>query len=75
MFGVHSKCSIKVEGNPVIKVIPMLPQLRIRILPVFHAPRSSGEGAGVESSFFKHGEGHRSSIGPRVELDILDGEK
>jgi hypothetical protein len=77
VFGVRSKCRIKIAGNPLIKVVPTLPQLRLNVLPPVHAPRSQngGDTASAESSPLQRGEGHRSSVGPKIEIDMMDGEK
>ena len=81
VFGIRSKCSVRVAGNPLIRVIPSLPQLRVHVLPQFrtaaeHNRDSSGSGS-VDSgtSPLKRGDAQRSSVGPRVELDMTDGER
>ena len=80
VFGIHSKCSVKVPGNPLIRVVPPLPQLRVYVVPLsqFHDMEwnrdSSGSGS-IDSSPFRRGESQRSSVGPKIELDLIDGER
>ncbi|CAI8031983.1 Trafficking protein particle complex subunit 9, partial [Geodia barretti] len=79
VFGIRSKCSVRVAGNPLIRVVPSLPQLRVHVLPQFHTAErnrdSSGSGS-IESgtSPMRRGDAQRSSVGPRIEIDMTDGE-
>ena len=75
VFGVRSKCEIKVAGNPIIRVIPPLPQLRLKIIRPFFIPHGDRDIGSADVSPFRRGEGMRSSVGPQVEIDMIDGEK
>jgi hypothetical protein len=79
VFGIRSKCSVKVAGNPLIRVVPSLPQLRVHVLPQFHTVERSRDSSGsgsIESgtSPMRRGDAQRSSVGPRIEIDMTDGE-
>lgn len=62
MFGVHHKCSVKIPGNPIIRVIPKLPLLQARSF-------SSAPTAEATPS------GRRTSKAGLDKFDLLDGER
>ena len=69
MFGVRSQVRMKIPGDPIIRVVPPLPQLRIKVLPVL-LNRDDGTG----NFPIVRREGNRSSVGARDKFELLDGE-
>lgn len=65
MFGVHYKCEVKILGDPVIRVIPKMPLMRVRCFPVAMSKEEEEEGVG----------GRRSSKASVERFDLMDGER
>lgn len=65
MFGVHYQCSVKIPGNPIIRVIPKLPLLQVRNFPVL-TPGAEDTGEPRQ---------RRASKVGAEKFDLLDGER
>lgn len=70
MFGVHHFCHMKVQDDPLIKVIPKLPLVKVRSV----LPSQPGDSGGA-------GEGERPDPVRRIsragqdKFDLMDGER
>ena len=71
MFGVENECQVKIPGDPVVRVVPQLPQLRVKVL------QSSLESCDVltrnevEAS---NGIKRKMSKAVNDKLELMDGE-
>ena len=68
MFGVYHKCYMKIAGDPIIRVIPRLPLLKVRVFPVL----GTG-GSGVCEDMYVGGR--RLSKACQDKFDLMDGER
>ena len=67
VFGVHYTCHVKIAGDPIIRVIPQLPLLKVRGYPCMAIPeRTEDTGGASERKISKAGV---------EELSLLDGER
>ena len=69
MFGVRNRVMVKITDSPVLRVIPPLPQVRIRVFPTL---RLDGMGEGGQSKLQRNP--NRSSLGAVDKFDLMDGE-
>ena len=76
VFGVHSKCLMKIPGDPVIQVVPPLPQLRVNTFPVFKRGGGSDDAKGKspDKLCLNRADSRRSSMGARDKFELMDGE-
>ena len=79
MFGVHSKCLVKIPRDPVIQVVPPLPQLRVNTFPAFGRSRGGGgsddvTGKSPEKLCLDRADDRRSSMGAKDKFELMDGE-
>ena len=73
VFGVNNECKVKIPGDPVVRVVPQLPQLRVKVLPSSGLDPSSelmSKGELTPSNGMKR-KMSRVSID---RLELMDGE-
>ena len=72
MFGVDNQCTVKIPGDPVVRVVPQLPQLRVKVLPSMD---SSGEVVGGKGDVgTNNGLRRKMSRASIDKLELMDGE-
>ena len=71
VFGVDNQCTVKIPGDPVVRVVPQLPQLRVKVLP--SAESSSSGGGGAEGGT-NNGLRRKMSKASIDKLELMDGE-
>ena len=68
MFGVHHQCEVKTPGDPLIRVIPKMPLLRVKSFPA--------GSVGKREEDRKGGAGGRRLSKASVErFELMDGER
>lgn len=72
VFGIENECEVKIPGDPVVRVVPQLPQLRVKVL---QSDLNSNELA-VGKSELEASNGMKRKMS-RVSIDrleLMDGE-
>lgn len=72
MFGIRHVCKVKMPDNKIVRVVPPLPELRLRLFPLLSAkvkPTSPNR----DGSFVRT-DAKRSSKATVVPFELLDGE-
>ena len=71
MFGIENECQVKIPGDPVVRVVPHLPQLRIKVLPSSLDP---SELLGKGDGGMNNGLRRKMSKASLERLELMDGE-
>ena len=76
VFGVDNQCTVKIPGDPVVRVVPQLPQLRVKVLPSAESSSSGGGGAegGKGDVGTNNGLRRKMSKVSLDKLELMDGE-
>ena len=72
MFGVDNQCTVKIPGDPVVRVVPQLPQLRVKILPSMDSSGEAERGKGDVGT--NNGLRRKMSRASIDKLELMDGE-
>ena len=71
VFGIENECQVKIPGDPVVRVVPQLPQLRVKVLPSSLDPiELLGKGEGG----MNNGMRRKMSRASLDRLELMDGE-
>ena len=71
VFGVENECEVKIPGNPVVRVVPQLPQLRVKVLP---SSLDTSEFLGKGEGGMNNGMRRKMSKASIERLELMDGE-
>ena len=72
VFGVDNQCTVKIPGDPVVRVVPQLPQLRVKVLPSMDFSEMEGGGKGDVGT--NNGLKRKMSRSSIDKLELMDGE-
>ena len=67
VFGVENQCQVKIPGDPVVRVVPQLPQLRVKVL-------SSSDSGDLKDAGTNNGMRRKMSKASIETLELMDGE-
>lgn len=73
VFGVENQCTVKIPGDPVVRVVPQLPQLRVKVLPSMDSSGEAAEG-GKGDVGTNNGLRRKMSKASIDKLELMDGE-
>ena len=72
VFGVDNQCTVKIPGDPVVRVVPQLPQLRVKVLPSMDSGIELEGGKGDVGT--NNGLRRKMSRASIDKFELMDGE-
>ena len=72
VFGVDNQCTVRIPGDPVVRVVPQLPQLRVKVLPSMDSTDEAERGKGDVGT--NNGLKRKMSRASIDKLELMDGE-
>ena len=72
VFGVDNQCMVRIPGDPVVRVVPQLPQLRVKVLPSMDSADEAERGKGDVGT--NNGLKRKMSRASIDKLELMDGE-
>ena len=69
---MDNQCTVKIPGDPVVRVVPQLPQLRVKVLPSIDCGIEGEGGKGDVGT--NNGLKRKMSRASIDKLELMDGE-